>query len=76
MLNVTLTSSLWKKLKDFYENTVCNKTFLYEAYQHEVKERGSIAEHLNETQSVVNKLASIKMILDDEFQFYYCLARH
>lgn len=32
------------------------------------KENGSVAEHLNEMQSIINQLATMKMVLDDELQ--------
>lgn len=32
------------------------------------KKNGSVAEHLNEMQSIINQLAPIKMVLDDELQ--------
>ena len=62
--------SLWKKLEDLYERkTAGNKAFLIRKLVNlKYKEGASIAEHLNEIQSITNQLSSIKMSIDDELQ--------
>lgn len=64
----TTTHSLWKKLGGLYERkTAGNKAFLIRKLVN-LKYKGgtSVAEHLNEMQSIVNQLSSMKMVLDDE----------
>ena len=65
--NETSAHSLWMKLQDLYERkTAGNKAFLIRKLVNlKFKDGESIAEHLNETQSIVNRLASMKMNLDD-----------
>lgn len=62
--------SLWKKLEGLYERkTADNKTFLIgKLVNLNYKEGTSVVEHLNEMQSIVNQLSSMKMALDDELQ--------
>lgn len=68
--NETSANSLWKKLEDLYERkTAGNKAFLIRKLVNlKFKEGDSISEHLNEIQSIVNQLAAMKMVLDDELQ--------
>ena len=62
--------SLWKKLESLYERkTAGNKAFLIRKLVNlKYREGASIAEHLNEMQSITNQLSSMKMSLDDELQ--------
>ncbi|KAA8526119.1 hypothetical protein F0562_007781 [Nyssa sinensis] len=68
--NETDAQVLWKKLEARYEQkTATNKAFLIRKLVNmKFKERGSIADHLNEFQSVVNQLATMKMVIEDELQ--------
>lgn len=68
--NENSAHSLWKKLESLYERkTAGNKAFLIRKLVNlKYKEGTSIAEHLNEMQSIVNQLSSMKMALDDELQ--------
>ena len=62
------TYSLWKKLESLYERkTASNKAFLIRKLVNlKYRVGASIAEHLNEMQSIINQLSSMKMSLDDE----------
>ena len=62
--------SLWKKLESLYERkTAGNKAFLIRKLVNlKYREGASIAEHLNEMQSITNQLSSMKISLDDELQ--------
>lgn len=64
------SKSLWEKLESLYERkTAGNKAFLIRKLVNlKYKEGSSIAEHLNEMQSVINQLSSMKMTIDDEMQ--------
>ncbi|KAA8523891.1 hypothetical protein F0562_010314 [Nyssa sinensis] len=68
--NETDAQVLWKKLEARYEQkTATNKAFLIRKLVNmKFKEGGSIADHLNEFQSVVNQLATMKMVIEDELQ--------
>lgn len=68
--NEISAESLWKKLHDLYERkTAGNKAFLIRKLVNlKYKESGTIGGHLNEMQSIVNQLASMEMVLDDELQ--------
>lgn len=68
--NETDAHVLWKKLEARYEQkTAANKAFLIRKLVNmKFKEGGPIADHLNEYQSVVNQLATMKMVIEDELQ--------
>ncbi|KAA8537952.1 hypothetical protein F0562_027468 [Nyssa sinensis] len=68
--NETDAHVLWKKLKARYEQkTTTNKAFLIRKLVNmKFREGGLIAYHLNEFQSVVNQLATMKMVIKDELQ--------
>ncbi|KAA8524670.1 hypothetical protein F0562_011093 [Nyssa sinensis] len=68
--NETDAQVLWKKLEARYEQKMAtNKAFLIrKLINMKFKEGGSIADHLNEFQSVVNQLATMKMVIEDELQ--------
>ncbi|KAA8515033.1 hypothetical protein F0562_018180 [Nyssa sinensis] len=68
--NETDAQVLWKKLEARYEQkTATNKAFLIRKLVNmKFKEGGSIEDHLNEFQSVVNQLATMKMVIEDELQ--------
>ena len=64
-----------KKLEDLYERmTACNKTFLIRKLVNlKFKEGKSITEHLNQIQSIVYQLITMKMVLEDELQAFILL---
>ena len=64
----TNANTLWKKLEARYEKkTSVNKTFLIRKFVNmKFKEGGKIEDHKNDFQCVVNELATMKMVLDDE----------
>lgn len=70
--NEISAESLWKKLHDLYERkTAGNKAFLIRKLvnlKYKESGTGTIGGHLNEMQSIVNQLASMEMVLDDELQ--------
>ena len=68
--NETNASTLWKKLEARYEEkTVVNKTFLIRKLVNmKFEEGGKIEDHINDFQCVVNKLATMKMVIDDKMQ--------
>ncbi|KAA8529366.1 hypothetical protein F0562_033835 [Nyssa sinensis] len=68
--NETDAHVLWKKLEARYEQkTSTNKAFLIRKLVNmKFKEGGPIADHLNKFQSVVNQLATMKMVIEDELQ--------
>ena len=59
-----------EKLECLYERkTAQNKAFLIRRLVNlKFKDGNSVAEHLSDFQSLVNQLATMKMVLDDEFQ--------
>ena len=66
----TLASDLWKKLKELYDRKLAtNKAFLFwKLVNLKYKEGGLVALHLNNMKSIVNNLASKKIVFDDELQ--------
>ncbi|KAL9260610.1 Retrovirus-related Pol polyprotein from transposon TNT 1-94-like protein [Drosera capensis] len=66
----TSAHKLWKKLESLYEQkTAANKTFLIRKLVNlKFREGTSVAEHLNEFQSLINQLSAMKMTLEDELQ--------
>ncbi|KAA8547298.1 hypothetical protein F0562_003838 [Nyssa sinensis] len=68
--NETDAQVLWKKLEARHEQkTATNKDFLIRKLVNmKFKEGSSIADHLNEFQSVVNQLVTMKMVIEDELQ--------
>ena len=61
-------NALWKKLENLYDRkTTANKAFLFwKLVNLKSKAGSSIAEHLNELNSITNQFASMKLIFDDE----------
>lgn len=70
MSNETDARALWKKLKKKFEQKFAvNKAFLTRKLVNmKFKDGTSVIDHLNEFQSVVNQLATMKMTLGDEIQ--------
>lgn len=68
MSNETNARTLWKKFEARYEKkTTVNKIVLIRKLANmKFKERCKIEDHINESQSIVNELAAMKMILEDE----------
>jgi transposase InsO family protein len=66
----TNACELWKKLTARYERkTAVNKAFLIRQLVNlKFKEGGSVSNHLNDFQSIVNQLTTMKMNLDEELQ--------
>ena len=64
------TEGLWKKLHDLDEkNTASNKVFLMKKlYNLKMKKGALVVEHLNAFNIIINQLASVKIILDDEIR--------
>jgi gag-polypeptide of LTR copia-type len=64
----TNAHELWKKLESLYEQkTVANKAFFIRKLENlKFREGTSVAEHLNEFQSLINQLSAMKMTLEDE----------
>ncbi|KAA8532467.1 hypothetical protein F0562_032500 [Nyssa sinensis] len=74
--NETDAQVLWKKLEARYEQKIAtNKAFLIRKLVNmKFKEGGPIADYLNEFQSVVNQLATTKMVIEDELQAFLLLS--
>ena len=70
-----MVEGLWKKLHDLYENnTPSNKVFLMKKlYNLKMKEGASVVEHLNAFNIITNKLASVKIILDDAIRAIFLM---
>lgn len=68
--NGTCAHSLWKKLEDFVREKVTrNKVFFIgKLVNLKFKVYGSIVEHLNKVQCIVNQLSTMKMVLDDDLE--------
>lgn len=66
----TTAHSLWKKLEELYDRkSATNKAFLFRKLVNlKYKDGGSVAEHLNDMKNIVNQLASMKIVFDDELQ--------
>ncbi|KAF7129215.1 hypothetical protein RHSIM_Rhsim10G0143100 [Rhododendron simsii] len=66
----TSAYDLWKKLESLYDRkSATNKVFLFKKLVNLIyKEGKSIAEHLNEMNSIFNQLAPMKIVFDDELQ--------
>ena len=64
----TSANVLWKKLNDLCEKeTAKNKLYLSKNF--EFKTHGvHMVDHLNNLHSLVNELATVKIMFDDEFQ--------
>ena len=74
--NETLGYELWKKLEELYERkTSMNKAYLIRKLVNlKYKPDKSIAEHLNEMKSIMNQLATMKMLMEDELQAHLLLS--
>ena len=68
--NETNAYNLWKKLESVFEQkTTRNKIFLLKKLVNmKLKEGTLITNHMNAFQSIVNQLATMKMVMDDEMQ--------
>ena len=68
--NEISAQALWKKLEELYERkTAGNKALLIRKLVNlKFKNGSAIAEHLNEMQSIINQLATMKMVIEDELQ--------
>ena len=66
----TSAYDLRKKLEELYDQkSATSKAFLLRKLVNlKYKEGGSVAEHLNDMKSIVNQLASMKIVFDDELQ--------
>jgi gag-polypeptide of LTR copia-type len=70
VVSETNAHELWKKLESLYEQKItANKTFLiWKLINLKFREGTSVAEHLNEFQSLINQLSAMNMTLEDELQ--------
>ena len=70
MANETNAYNLWKKLELVFEQKIDrNKIFLLKKLVNiKLKEGTLMTDHLNTFQSIINKLATMKMVMDDEMQ--------
>lgn len=65
MASETSAHILWNKLESLYEQkTAANKAAGRRLVNIQLKEGTSVAEHLNEFQSLINQLAAMKMTLE------------
>jgi gag-polypeptide of LTR copia-type len=66
----TNAHELWKEPESLYEQkTAANKAFLIRKLVNlKFREGTSVADHLNEFQSLINQLSAMKMTLEDELQ--------
>ena len=66
----------WKKLEGLYERkTAHNKASLIKRLVNlKLKGGKSVSEHLSDFQDIINKLTSMKIILDDELQALFLLS--
>jgi len=66
----TSAQALWKKLEALYERkTAGNKAFLIRKFVNlKYREGSPMTEHLNNAQSIINQLESMKITLGDELQ--------
>jgi gag-polypeptide of LTR copia-type len=64
----TNAHELWKKLESLNkQKTTANKAFFIRKLVNlKFREGTSVAEHLNEFQSLINQLSAMKMTLEDE----------
>lgn len=67
---------LWKKLEGLYERkTAHNKASLIKRLVNlKLKSGKSVSEHLSDFQDIINKLTTMKIILDDELQALFLLS--
>ena len=68
--NETSAYAIWKKLEEVkVKNSATNKALLMRRLVNlKLKEGGSIGEHLNDFQEIVNQLAAVNFKVDDETQ--------
>lgn len=66
----TNAKALWQKLEGLFEREAAQKQSFYnsEACRIELKEGRSVSKPLNDFQSSINQLTTIKLVLNDEFQ--------
>ena len=66
----TKAEVLWEKLRSFHERkTAQNKSFITKKLVNlKLKKGKSIAEHISEFQDLVNKMVTMKLVIDDELQ--------
>ena len=64
----TSAQAPWKKLESLYDRkSATNKAFLFTKLVNlKYRENSPIAEHLNEMNNLINQLASMKIVFDDE----------
>ena len=67
---------LWKKLEGLYERkTAHNKASLIKRLVNlKLKGGKSVSEHLSDFQDIINKLTTMKVVLDDELQALFLLS--
>ena len=67
---------LWKKLEGLYERTTAlNKAPLIQRLVNlKLKGGKSVSQHLNDFQDIINKLTTMKIVLDDELQALFLLS--
>ena len=67
---------LWKKLEGLYERkTAHNKASLIKRLGNlKLKGGKSVSEHLSDFQDIINKLTTMKVVLDDELQALFLLS--
>ena len=67
---------LLKKLEGFYERTTAhNKASLIQRLVNlKLKGGKSVSQHLNDFQDIINKLTTMKIVLDDELQALFLLS--
>ena len=70
MANKTNAYNLWKKLELVFEQKIDrNKIFLLKKLVNiKLKEGTLMTDHLNTFQSIINKLATMKMVMDDKMK--------
>ena len=70
MSQETNAEVLWEKLRSFYERkTAQNKSFITRKLVNlKLKKGKSISEHISEFQDLVNKIVTMKLVIDDELQ--------
>ena len=70
MSQETNAEVLWEKLRSSYERkTAQNKSFITRKLVNlKLKKGKSIAEHISEFQDLVNKMVTMKLVIDDELQ--------
>ena len=67
---------LWKKLEGLYERKTAHKkaSLIKRLANLKLKSGKSVSEHLNDFQDIINKLTTVKVVLDDELQALFLLS--